>query len=101
MENPLLPRDASRQGKKDEYRDKLHLFLAVLPPLPRHLVVSARLGGEIVTLRRSVTKIKSDVKGQRKRHNKYLLINQSSTLSIQVHRQNWYGRVHSLRSACF
>ena len=26
MEKPPLPRDASRQGKKHEYRDKLHLF---------------------------------------------------------------------------
>ena len=47
MENPLLPRDASRQGKKDEYRDKLHLFLAVLPPLPRHLVFPGRPGAKV------------------------------------------------------
>jgi hypothetical protein len=47
MEKPPLARDASLEGKKDEDRDKLHLFLAVLPPLPRHLMVSARLGGEV------------------------------------------------------
>ena|SRR6266705_3568381 len=101
MENPPLPRDASRQGKKDEYRDKFQLFLAVLPPLPRHLVVSACLGGEVVTLRRSVTKIPSAVKGQRNQHDRHFLIIQILTLLSPVHRQNWYGRAHSLQSACF
>src|SRR5437899_8393434 len=84
------------KGKKDEYRDKLHLFLAVLPPLPRHLMVSARLGGEVGTLRRSVPKMRSAVKMQRNRHDKHLLRTQNSTLPGSVHRQNWYGRVHSL-----